>query len=137
MTRGSSPSKTSDILRSEVETDPAVARLVPSLRSARVETIFSNRFRPSAITFQVERSTVSPHTTYDEVELHLIVCEYDPPAIREQVERFKHRMVREGLREREILILRGEDHFSSVENLFYENSGLTLCFAGLLGTQRE
>ncbi|XP_003739022.1 kynurenine formamidase [Galendromus occidentalis] len=79
---------------------------------------------------QVEKFTVSPHPCYDQIELHLIVGQFDPPAFRKQAEKFAHRLARKGFRKRAVLVIPGEDHFSIVENLFYEKSPLTMCFAG-------
>ena len=96
-----------------------------------------NRSPPAAVQFQVERFTASPHPAYDQVDLHLIVGQFDPPSFRKQAERFARGMVRKRFRKREVLVIPGEDHFSIVENLFYEKSPLTLCFAGQYDARKK
>lgn len=111
-------------------------QVILGFRISERRIIFWDR-STSMASFQIERFTVSPHPCYDQVELHLIVGQFDPPSFRKQAEKFAHRMVKKRFRKKEVLVIQGEDHFSIVENLFYEKSPLTLCFAGLYEAKKK
>lgn len=82
------------------------------------------------LSLQVERHSISPHPRYDQVELHLIVAQYDPPAFRKQAEHFASRAQKKDFRRKRVHIIPNEDHFSIVENLFYKGAALTRYIAG-------
>ncbi|OQR68883.1 putative arylformamidase-like [Tropilaelaps mercedesae] len=79
---------------------------------------------------QAQMFSVSPQAIcYSHVQIKVIVGQYDPPAFQQQAQEFAQQLRIEGYLNEHVHVLPNEDHFSLIENLFFEDSALTQFFA--------